>query len=274
MTASGVLPRGLGNLLEFSRIGFINVLAFRLRYYTGIVTYLINVTVYYFIWKALYATDPNFATGFTFAEMVTYVSVGWVIRSVYFNNIDQNIAQEVMEGKIALSLLKPVSIQAMQMGRALGEACFRLVMLTLPAGVVIALVFPVQGPASAAHFAFFLLSLVASILLTGALNFIVGTFAIRMKSILGLLRAKYFVFELLSGLLVPMTMFPAEARKVLACLPFQHVAYTPLLIYLGKLNGPEMYQALAVQYAWVVALALFGAWFWDVMVRHVTIHGG
>ncbi len=274
MTASAVWPLRIGHLLEFSRIGFVNIMAFRLRYYTGIVTYLINVTVYYFIWKALYASDPNFASGFTFDEMVTYVSVGWVIRSVYFNNIDQNISHEVLEGKIALSLLKPVSIQAMQMGRALGEACFRLVMLTLPAGVLISLVFPVQGPASAAHFTLFLLSLGASILLTGALNFIVGTFAIRMKSILGLLRAKYFVSELLSGLLVPMTMFPAEAQKVLSYLPFQHVAYTPLRIYLGKLNGIEIYETLAVQYFWVGVLTLFGAWFWDVMVRKVTIHGG
>jgi len=274
MTASAAWPRGIGHLLEFSRIGFVNIMAFRLRYYTGVVTYLINVTVYYFIWKALYATDPNFAAGFTFAEMVTYVSVGWVIRSVYFNNIDQNISHEVMEGKIALSMLKPVSIQVMQMGRALGEACFRLVMLTLPAGVVISLVFPVRGPASGVHFAFFLLSLGASVLLTGGLNFIVGTFAIRMKSILGLLRAKYFVSELLSGLLAPMTMFPAGLQTVLAYLPFQHVAYTPLRIYLGKLNGTEIYETLALQYFWVAALALFGAWFWNVMVRKVTIHGG
>ena len=274
MTATATLPSRLGHLLEFSRIGFVNVLAFRLRYYTGIVTYLINVTVYYFIWKVLYATDPNFAAGFTFAEMVTYVSVGWVIRSVYFNNIDQNISHEVIEGKIALSLLKPVSIQTKQMGRALGEAAFRLVMLTVPAAIVISLVFPVQGPASGIHFAYFLVSLGGSILLTGALNFIVGTFAIRMKSILGLLRAKYFVFELLSGLLVPMTMFPETAQKVVAYLPFQHIAYTPLRLYLGKLNGIEIYEALAVQYLWVVLLALFGAWFWSVMVRKVTIHGG
>ena len=49
MTAALLLPRRLGHMLEFSRIGFINIMAFRLRYYTGIVTYLINVTVYYFI---------------------------------------------------------------------------------------------------------------------------------------------------------------------------------------------------------------------------------
>jgi hypothetical protein len=31
---------------EFSRVGFVNMLAFRLRYFTGIITYFLNVTVY------------------------------------------------------------------------------------------------------------------------------------------------------------------------------------------------------------------------------------
>ena len=39
---------------EFSRVGFVNILAFRLRYFTGIITYFLNVTVYYFIWSAVY----------------------------------------------------------------------------------------------------------------------------------------------------------------------------------------------------------------------------
>ena len=39
----------------FARVGFVNILAFRLRYFTGILTYLINVTVYYFIWSAVFS---------------------------------------------------------------------------------------------------------------------------------------------------------------------------------------------------------------------------
>jgi hypothetical protein len=31
---------------EFARVGFVNILAFRLRYFTGIITYFLNVTVY------------------------------------------------------------------------------------------------------------------------------------------------------------------------------------------------------------------------------------
>ncbi len=274
MTAAAVLPRPLRRYVEYARIGFVNILAFRLRYYTGIVTYLINVTVYYFIWKALYAADPEFAAGFSFPEMVTYVAVGWVIRSVYFNNIDQNMATDVQNGDIVVNLLKPASVQAIYLGRALGEAAFRLFLLTVPAGIVISFIFPVSPPASLLDFAAFLVALAGSVMLTAALNFIIGSLAVRMKTILGLLRAKYYVQELLSGLLVPMTMFPPAIAASLAWLPFQHIAYTPLRIYLGKLEGAELAQALAVQWFWVAALLGFGAVFWNRMARRLTIQGG
>ena len=97
-------------LAEFGRIGFLNMLAFRLRYYTGVITYFINVTVYYFIWKAVYTYEPEF-TGMDFPQMVTYVAIGWVIRSLYFNNIDSHMATDILEGKISMVMLKPVSIQ-------------------------------------------------------------------------------------------------------------------------------------------------------------------
>ena len=81
----------------FARVGFVNTLAYRLRYYTGIVTYFIYVSVYYFIWKAIYEHSASIE-GFDFAHLLTYIGVGWIIRSFYFNNIDQDLAYQVMEG--------------------------------------------------------------------------------------------------------------------------------------------------------------------------------
>ena len=269
-----ISPNVARNYLEYARIGFVNILAFRLRYFTGIVTYLINVTVYYFIWSALYRTDPEFARGYSFEDMVTYVSIGWIIRSVYFNNIDQNMSSDVLEGKIALSLLKPVSIQTIYLGRALGESAFRLVLLTIPSGLVIFSIFPVKPPPGVVESICFLLSLILSIFITAGISFIIGSFAVRLKSILGLLRAKFFVQELLSGLLLPMTMFPETAQAIVAWLPFQHIAYTPLRIYLGKIETTQLISVLFIQFAWVLILIGIGRLFWGLMVRKVTIQGG
>src|ERR1700680_5222829 len=153
---------------EFSRVGFVNILAFRLRYFTGIITYLLNVTVYFFIWNAVLSHGQEIA-GYNLAQIITYVSVGWIIRSFYWNTIDQEMAYEVLEGKIAMDLIKPVSIQWMWIFRAMGESAFRLGLLTLPTAVVVALVFPVQGPVSREHFLLFLVAVLGSFFLMGAL---------------------------------------------------------------------------------------------------------
>ena len=259
--------------VEFSRVGFVNILAFRLRYFTGIITYFLNVTVYYFIWTAVYSGGQPIA-GYSLAQMFTYVSVGWMIRSFYWNTIDQEMAYEVIEGKIAMDLIKPVSIQWMWIFRAMGESAFRLGLLTLPTAVVVALVFPVQGPASHGDFFLFLVAVLGSFFLMGAINFMIGTCAIPLKSILALIRAKYWLIELLSGLLIPMAFFPERIQKVLAWLPFEHIAYTPLQIYLGKLDRIHALRALATEWFWVVVLLVLAHLWWNRSLRDITIHGG
>ena len=258
---------------EFSRVGFVNILAFRLRYFTGIITYFLNVTVYYFIWSAVYHSGQTIA-GYNMAQMITYVSVGWIIRSFYWNTIDQEMAYEVIEGKIAMDLIKPVSIQWMWISRAMGESAFRLGLLTLPTAVIVSLVFHVQAPASGENFVLFLFAVLGSFFLMGAINFMIGTCAIPLKSILALIRAKFWLIELLSGLLIPMAFFPDTIRKVLAWLPFEHIAYTPLQIYLGKLDRVHALQALATQWCWVVALLVLAHFWWQHSLRNITIHGG
>jgi ABC-2 type transport system permease protein len=258
---------------EFARVGFVNILAFRLRYFTGIVTYFLNVTVYYFIWSAVYRSGQSIA-GYNLAQMITYVSVGWIIRSFYWNTIDQEMAYEVIEGKISMDLIKPVSIEWMWMFRAMGESAFRLGLLTLPTAIVVALIFPVQAPASRMQFLIFLLAVLGSFFLMGAINFMIGTCAIPLKSILALIRAKYWLVEMLSGLLIPMAFFPQKIQRVLALLPFEHIANTPLQIYLGKLDGAAAWRALGIQWLWVAVLLILAQMWWERSLRNITIHGG
>jgi ABC-2 type transport system permease protein len=270
------IAQSLAPYVEFSRVGFVNILAFRLRYYTGILTYLINVTVYYFIWSAVYgpAGAGQTIAGYDLRQMTTYVAVGWIIRSFYWNTIDQEMAYEVIEGKIAMQLIKPVSVQWMWLARSIGESSFRLGMLTVPTGVAVMLIFPVRLPASFTNALLFVPAVLGSFFLMGAINFMIGTCAIHLKSILALIRAKYWLIELLSGLLIPLTFFPEPLRKVLAWLPFQHIAFTPLEIYLGKYSPTQAAVALGTQWLWVIALLWLGNRWWHRSARKVTIHGG
>lgn len=267
------LADALAPYLGFSRVGFVNILAFRLRYFTGIITYALNVTVYYFIWSAVFRSGQSIA-GYNLPQMITYISIGWIIRSFYTNTIDQEMAYEMIEGSIAMNLIKPVSVQWMWISRAIGESAFRLTLLTLPTAVIISFIFRVQKPASRVDFLLFLLAVLGSFFLMAAINFMIGTCAVPLKSILSLIRAKFWLIELLSGLLIPMSYFPAKVGAVLAWLPFEHIAYTPLQIYLGKLDRVHALRALGLQWAWVIALLLLGNLWWERASKSITVHGG
>src|SRR5438093_10421551 len=199
---------------EFSRVAFLKILSYRLRYFTGILTYFINVSVYYFIWRSVYGASTAVA-GYDLAQIVTYIAVGWIIRSFYFNNIDREIAAEVIEGKIAINLIKPVDAQLMYVSQTAGESCFRFLMFTLPIALLLLVVYPVRPPATATAGAAFALSSIFALMIFALINFLVGTMALQIQSIMGVIRAKYFVVEFLSGLLLPLGFFPDKVRRVL-----------------------------------------------------------
>ncbi len=258
---------------EFARVAFLKILAYRLRYFTGIITYFLNVSVYYFIWSAIYSSNTSVA-GYDLAQIVTYISVGWIIRSFYFNNVDRDMATEVLEGKIAQNLIKPVDTQIMYIAQTVGEACFRAVLFTLPITLVLVMIYPIRPPFSFSAGILFGLSSLLALLIFTLINFFVGTLALHIYSIVGVIRAKYFVVEFFSGLLVPLTFFPKYLQRAIACLPFPYISFTPLEIYLGKERGWEAGRALSIQFLWVIALYWIGRVSWKYSTRRLSIQGG
>jgi len=79
---------------------------------------------------------------------------------------------------------------------------------------------------------------------------------------------------LLSGLLIPVAFFPHWAQIVFAFLPFEHIASTPLQIYLGKLSGGAAWRTIGLAWVWVVVLLVLGHLWWLRASRKITIHGG
>lgn len=261
---------------EFTRITFLKMLAYRLRYYTGVVSYLVFVAGNTFLFRAIYAAAPPGASfgGFDRDQIVTYLALAWIGRSLIFNNIDRDLGTLVSEGDIAQTLTKPYDFQRATYFGAAGEMLFRLVLFTVPISVVVFPLFGVAGPASASAGAAAALSFFLAFLVSTGLNFVVGTFALRLKSILGLVRAKLVVSEFLTGALVPISFFPDSVRKVLEMSPFPAIGYVPVTVWMGKCEGGALVDALLRQATWAVALYLLGALLWRSGVKRTTVQGG
>ena len=88
--------------LQFTRMTFLQMLAYRLRYYTGIATYLVFVAGNSMLYRAVYASLPVGASigGYDVNGVVGYVAIAWIGRSLVFNKIDREIAVQVVASAV------------------------------------------------------------------------------------------------------------------------------------------------------------------------------
>lgn len=259
--------------LELIRMEFINNLAYRSSYFTGIFNYSIQIGAYFFLWDAVY-TGRRVLGGLDKEQMLTYVIIAWVVRSFYFSNLDRRIADEIRQGKIALELIRPYNYQLVKYARAFGEAIFRIIFFAAPSGVIIYLLRPFGLPPNLASTLVFAAAAVLSFFINAQISMIAGMFAFFTQSVSGIYRAKRVIMDLFSGLLLPISFYPDWARQIIELLPFQAVSYLPNLIYLGKIQGGAALQVLLLQVFWIVVLYITGALFWRFAVRHVVVQGG
>ncbi len=254
----------------FARVRFADLLANRTRFLVGVFSYLVYVSVYYSIYRAVYGVGETIG-GLSLAEALSYVAVVWLLRSFYTSTLDRDLTEEVRQGDIALSLLRPVDFNLAKLAGAAGEMGFRALFFTLPAAVVILLVYPVLPPAGlAAGFGFLLSALLASAVYV-QLNLLVGLSAVFSEHTIGIQRAKNAMLDLFGGVLLPLSFYPEWAQSILAWLPFGAVAYAPVSLYLGKLGALEV---LGVQALWAVALYAVSRWLWRRAAYHLTVQGG
>ena len=257
----------------FARMAFLQILQYRLRYVTGILTYLVYVTAYAALWRGIYAGQESLK-GFSAVQMGHFVALGWIFRSFYYSNVDREVAAEVREGKIGTQLLRPVSYPVAKLVAALGESAFRIIFFTMPIALAVGLVFGLPAPAGAGAALATAASVLLAFFVMGGVNFLVGLAAFPLKQVEGLIWAKHMAVQLLSGLLVPLAFFPAGPARVLGLLPFAAISQSPVLIYLGRIRGEALGRELAFQAAWAAALWILAALLWGRSVRKLSIQGG
>lgn len=263
----------MGKYLEMVRIRFLMMLAYRSDYYTGILIYSINIGAYYFLWAAIYGTKQQIQ-GLSVVQMTTYVAIAWMARAFYFNNIDREMAQEIMEGKVAVELIRPYNYLGMKMMQALGEGIFRLFLFSVPGLIIVSLIFPVKLTWDPAVWGLFAFSTLLSFFINTELNILTGITTFFLFNNSGLIRAKRVVIDLFSGLLLPISFFPGWAQSVMKYLPFQAISYIPSMIFTNGFTHQQAIMAILQQFGWVIVLILPIQLLWTIAKKQLVIQGG
>jgi ABC-2 type transport system permease protein len=78
----------------------------------------------------------------------------------------------------------------------------------------------------------------------------------------------------LGGQMFPIDIMPPAVQAVMKWLPFYYELFCPIAIFLGRLKGAELVQALAIQTGWLF-LAWAGAnYMWKLELGHYQAVGG
>lgn len=260
---------------EIIRIRFLMMLAYRVNYYSGIIIYAVNIGAYYFLWKAIYGSQETLG-GLTLTQMTTYIAVSWMARAFYFNNLDREIANEIKDGSVAIQFIRPYNYIIVKMMQGLGEGLFRLLLFTTPGMVLASLLFPVKLPKDPSVWLIFFLIMLFffSFLINTQINIITGLTAFFLENNEGLMRMKRVAVDLLSGLVVPVSLFPLWAQGWLELLPFQAITYLPGSVFTGRVTGAAVYQVLGLQLLWFVLLTLPLILLWRSARARLFVQGG
>jgi len=265
--------------LQLMRLTFLKLMAYRMRYVTGIVTYGVFVGGQYAIWRAIYAARGPLnplINGMTLHELTTYLAIGYIARSAYFTNTDSEIAARFQSGDVALDLLKPLAFHGQWIAQAAGETAFRVLFFALPMALALVPLFGVSMPVGNGWWQFPVL-FVCAFLVNTELNLLAGTLCFFLEDITGMMSFKRSVIMLLSGLMVPLNfLWPVVATATLA-LPFALISYYPTMAYVGKLgtHGSLGFPAvMLVAVVWLATLRLANYLLWAKAQRQLEVQGG
>ena len=249
-------------------------MVYRFNFLTSILWSFLSMALVYYLWTAIFKSSTSMAM--PLQTLITYVCVG---QAFSFARPGQrrtfmSIQEGIRSGDILMDLVRPTDYQALQFSGMAGSFLMDMLMVSIPSTLVGVVVFKVTLPATAAAGAAFTVSLLGAYLLIFSVDFLLGLSAFWTTSVWGLGYLKMALMDVFAGGLIPLTLFPGWMQGVVMALPFKGMAFTPLAIWSGILQGEEAWKAVLLQYAWAAGLILLSRLIWLRARKRIEIQGG
>jgi ABC-type uncharacterized transport system permease subunit len=90
----------------------------------------------------------------------------------------------------------------------------------------------------------------------------------------GLFASRIALHQTFSGLQAPLILYPPILLVIGRWLPFQHIIYTPLSIYMGRVEGTQAMSLLYEQALWAFGLYVVGHFTLRKALGQLEIQGG
>lgn len=257
--------------VEFARKAFAREATYRMEVITEVGSVVLRIYILRSLWTALYA--QNLApVNLPLHGMITYATVAMLMSLILEVDGTRLIREKIREGTIATDLMKPISVPLYFFSDGFGQTLLHA-LLVIPSLFCALLLVHIDVP-PIGTFAAFLLAFAVGYGVNFFVNFLMNCIAFWTLETFAAQLIVRWVSDLLSGQIIPLTLFPGIIGRIVFALPFAAIYSTPLLIYVGVIPPSQWLESIATQIAWLVLFAALSTLVWRAASTRIIIQGG
>lgn len=231
---------------------------------------IMRLFLVYFLWVAVYAQRDSLF-GYQKSEMLTYILGVSILQALVLGSRSVDVAGEIATGDLANYLVRPLDYFRYWLTRDLADKLLNLIFVIGETAAFI-LIFkpPLVMPPSVVMGLASLVSCLLAMLLFFYLSFLVSETAFWYVEHNGWPARFLFtvLVEFISGGYFPLNILPAAVFPIFLLLPTTYLLFSPLQIWLGKVDGIQLVQGLVLVliWIWVLRKLVKKVWHWGLQV--------
>ena len=251
-----------------------NLLEYRVNILLKLVRPLIMTAAFGALWIVLFQLNEGRELGgFTQSSFIIYLLI---IRFIaVFSPGASSIGEmneEISSGNFTMRLVRPVHYLWWLFFRNLPIPLFSGI-VGLTAVTLLAWIFDAALPRGP-YALLFVLSVVATIGIQYAFYQGIGILSFWIYEISSIERFWKMTSQMLSGEMIPLSLFPVALQSVLYYSPFAALAFVPGGIYIGLFDLEQAVRMVVVQYVWAVSLWTLVLWIYRRGLQKFEAQGG
>ena len=239
----------------------------------GIVCQIFFGLILISVYRALYIGKPQ---SFPISHVTTYVWLQQAFFRMLFAS-DAELMDKIRTGGIAYDLCRPVHLYGFYYARIMAQKLMGSLLRAFPM-LVFATLLPegwgISLPSSVPALALSLMALLLGLCCVCAMENITMAFTMRTMDPRGFQAMLNLLMMILSGNVLPLTLYPDSWQQVITLLPYAQMLDAPIRLYTGEYAICQAPGVLLLQAGWTVLLVTAGMLFWKRNQYRLVIQGG
>ena len=255
-----------------ARTSLQNGLAYRADFIFDGIFYAFVVFIFMQLWHAIYRQDPDgLIAGYSYVQILWYFIITEMLTFAR-SNVFEDLNQDIKTGGIAYLLNKPFHYLLYQCANGAGPILVKWFFNGLTGLILGSLLAGPLAGFSPLRLPWILLAMAGGLLLNFLTMACLGLSAFWLEEN----TAFYWIYQKLTfilGLFLPVEFLPGWAQRIALCLPFPYINYGPARLAVA-FSGPSCLRIVAVQFLYILGLALLAGWIFRKGVKRINVNGG